>query len=112
MQERLATWKFLITPHKSCLNPCCILNLCHSWLQPSGTFSARLGVGVGWDLCTVQWFSDGTWEVCACVCVCLFIELDKKITRAPSFQWEVVFAERCQKTEQYFAMREMLPNKM
>lgn len=36
----------------------------------------------------------------------------KTFKKNPTFEWEIVFAQRCQKIKQYFAVREMLPSKM
>lgn len=51
----------------------------------------------------------------ACVRACLIERYTKKKKKHPTFEWEVVFLRKGaknKKMKQYFAVREMLPNKM
>lgn len=51
--------------------------------------------------------------VCLFACMLVREIYKEKKTRHPTFEWNAVFAERCQKQmKQYFAVREMLPNKI
>lgn len=74
---------------------------------------------------TMQRFSDGTWEVCACVCVSVCVHAwqrgiqrkeEKKKAGHPTFEWEMFLQRGAKKNKkkqkQYFTVREMLPNKV
>jgi len=61
------SWKFL-NPSYISPGPVAVLFLCITAVcSQAGSFSARRRSVMA--LFTVQWFSDGTWEVCACLCV-------------------------------------------